>query len=299
MGRKRKAGSIPSPLVASLPAVARPESSAGRRKKKSSRAGGRRCARREHGPTAPPQTAQRTTPTAPTGSSLPPVAQPGLTSASSPLDDAIQALLSPPPPLQAPASTGQAGEDSTSNGARASSMYEDEPGKSHGDAAELGLTPSNVIGLLPASGWRLGSCWGAECGCVAFKPLARPSPPPAAAGLTPGCACGHRSGAHELVDANDDAEDASLPPNRRRQRPQYRYYPGDGDSSVGAVAAAHDTGVRLRRLFAAVRNARAVGDCGLFEDSEGVRGWGSGWFLSRCVRDNGTVMSDVVSLQHD
>ena len=171
MGRKRKAGSIPSPLVASLPAVARPESSAGRRKKKSSRAGGRRCARREHGPTAPPQTAQRTTPTAPTGSSLPPVAQPGPTSASCPLDGAIQALLSPPPPLQAPASTGQAGEDSTSNGARASSMYEDEPGKSHGDAAELGLTPSNVIGLLPASGWRLGSCWGAECGCVAFKPL--------------------------------------------------------------------------------------------------------------------------------
>ena len=279
MGRKRKAGSIPSPLVPSLPAVARPESSAGRKKKKNSRL---------------PQTAQRTTPTAPARSSLPPVAQPGPTSAGGPLDDAIQALLSPPSPPKAPAQ--QADEDNSSNGPKASIMFKDDPGKAHGDAAELGLTPSDVIGLLPASGWRLGSCWGAECGCVAFKPLSSSSPLPAA-GLTPGCSCGHRSGAHELVDANDDAEDASTPPRRHRERQQYRYYPGDGDRSVGeAVAAAHETGVRLRRLFSAIRNARAVGDCGLFEDSEGVRGWGSGWFLSRCVRDDDAHMLCVFSL---
>eukprot|EP00752_Nemacystus_decipiens_P016486 g14737.t1 len=148
-------------------------------------------------------------------------------------------------------------------------MFEDEPGKSHGDSAELGLTPGNVVGLLPACGWRLGSCWEPECDCLAFE---------AAAGQTPGCTCGHRSGAHELVDANDVAEETPLRPTR------YRHYPGGEDSSSVDAAAADETGARLRRLFSAIRNARAVGDCGLFEDSEGVGGWGSGWFLSRLAR---------------
>lgn len=298
MGRKRKAGSIPSPLVPSLLAVARPESSAERRTKKNARGGGQRYPR-QHRVAAPPQSAERPTPTAPTSTSPPPLPQPGPTCASGPLDGAIQALLSPPTPPKAPAPLQQPAEESTSNGAPASSMLEDEPGKSRGRtaaaSAELGLTPSDVIGLLPASGWRLGSCWGPECGCLAFKPAA--PPPLSDAGLATVCACGHRSGAHELVDANDDAEEAPVPPNRHQERQQYRYYPGDGDSSAGTAAAANETEVRLRRLFSAIRNARAVGDCGLFEDSEGVRGWGSGWFLSRCVRNSGRLY--VVSLRHD
>lgn len=250
---------------------------------------------------APPQTAEKTTPTAPTSSPLPPVTQPGSTSASGPLDDAIQALLSPPTPPKASVPAPPAGKaGSTSNGPAASSMFEHEPETSLGDSAELGFTPSHVVGLLPASGWKLGSCWGPECGCLAFKSAApSPSPLRRAAGLTPVCACGHGSCAHELIDANDDAEEASLPPVRHQQRQQYRYYPGDGDSSsVGAVAAASETAVRLRRLFSAIRNARAVGDSGLFEDSEGVRGWGSGWFLSRCV-SNSFALRTRPLFQHD
>lgn len=285
MGRKRKAGSVPSPLVPSLPAVARPESSAGRReKKKKKRGGGRRCQGEHKHRVTGPATAERATPTAPTRTSPSPSTKPCPTSAPSPLDGAIRALLSPPTPPEAPAPAYQDGTTP------AQGRFEDEPGKSPGgtvNGAELGLTPSDVIGLLPASGWRLGSCWGSECGCSAFRPASSLSPLPAA-GVTPGCACGHRSCAHELVDANDDAEEVALPPNR-----QYRYYPGDGDSSrAGAPAApaANETAARLRRLFSSIRNARAVGECALFEDSEGVRGWGSGWFLSRCARSNGRVM---------
>lgn len=293
MGRKRKAGSIPSPLVPSLPTVARPESSAGRRKTKKARGGGGGgggCPKEHRHPGG--ETAERTTPTAPTGSSRPPIPRSGPAGISSPPDDAIRALLSPPTSPEAPASSAQhegdrsASASSRSNNAAqppASSVFEGKPGESHdGNPTddEPGLTPSGAIGLLRASGWRLGSCWGAECGCSEFKPTV------SAIGttLTLACACGHRSCAHELVDANDDAGEVPLPlqPNRHQQRWQYRYYPGDGDTS-SAAAAALETGVRLRRLFSAIRNARAVGDCGLFEDSEGVRGWGSGWFLSRCV----------------
>lgn len=111
------------------------------------------------------------------------------------------------------------------------------------------MNPSQVISqLLPVGGWRLGVCWGSGCNCAAFEAPERR----AAAGAV--CCCGHRAVAHELVDAKD--------------RGLF--------SKVLDVAA-----VRLRALFAAIRNARAVGDCGLFEDSEGVRGWGAGWFLSR------------------
>lgn len=106
------------------------------------------------------------------------------------------------------------------------------------------MKPSQVIAqLLPVGGWRLDACWGSGCNCAAFQ---------AAAGTV--CCCGHRAVAHELVDAKD----------------------GGPSSNAEEVAA-----VRLRALFAAIRNARAVGDCGLFEDSEGVGGWGAGWFLSR------------------
>ncbi|CAM9985385.1 unnamed protein product [Discosporangium mesarthrocarpum] len=65
------------------------------------------------------------------------------------------------------------------------------------------------------------------------------------------CGCGHRSVAHELQDR------------------------GPARSELAG----------LRRLFAAVRNMRAVGDCGLFEDSEGICTWGAGWFLSRIARE--------------
>lgn len=111
------------------------------------------------------------------------------------------------------------------------------------------MNPSQVIAqLLPVGGWRLGACWGAGCNCAAFEA----AEPRAATGTV--CSCEHRAVAHELVDAKDKGP----------------------LSKVEEVAA-----VGLRALFTAIRNARAVGDCGLFEDSEGVRGWGAGWFLSR------------------
>lgn len=83
--------------------------------------------------------------------------------------------------------------------------------------------------------------------------------------------CGHRSVAHELVDTEEEQQQALSS--------RYRYSSGGSHATAGATAK--ETGVRLRRFFSAIRNARAVGHCDLFEDSEGVRGWGADWFLSR------------------
>ena len=97
--------------------------------------------------------------------------------------------------------------------------------------------------------------------------------------------CGHRSVAHELVDAEEEEEQQQQQQQQRQQQQQkalysrYRYSSGGSHAAPGATAK--ETGVRLRRFFSAIRNARAVGHCDLFEDSEGVKGWGAGWFLSR------------------
>lgn len=135
-------------------------------------------------------------------------------------------------------------------------------------AADGGMSASEVLAkILPLSGWRLGDCWGRDCPCAAFIP--RPAIASKGAAV---CSCGHRSVAHELVDAREEV----VPGGRSR----YRWYGGNfGAEKAGA--SAEDLGAGMRRLFSAIRNARAVGDCGLFEDSEGLRGWGAGWFLSR------------------
>ncbi|CAB1101529.1 unnamed protein product [Ectocarpus sp. CCAP 1310/34] len=80
-----------------------------------------------------------------------------------------------------------------------------------------------------------------------------------------------------------------------QQQQQYRGYRGD----AAGAATAHEVGVRLRRLFSAVRNARAVGDCGLFEDSEGLGGWGAGWFLSRFINQARQAMAALGGALHD
>lgn len=157
-------------------------------------------------------------------------------------------------------------------------------------SASGGMTPSEVVAqLLDLGGWRLESCLGSDCSCTAFqsplthttralKPGTR-----AAAGASKGsvCLCGHRSVAHELVDAR--TKEASK--SNWISSPPYRYYQSVRGERVGGGggggATVEGVAVTLRRLFAAIRNARAVGDCGLFEDSEGMRGWGVGWFLSR------------------
>lgn len=120
------------------------------------------------------------------------------------------------------------------------------------------MTQSEAVAqLLPAQGWRLGSCWGPGCHCTLFRS--------GNGATTSTCLCGHHPEAHELVDA--DAEEGKSSCGRGS-----RHSNAAGDTARLAVG--------LRRLFTAIRNARAIGDSGLFEDSEGVRGWGVGWFLS-------------------
>lgn len=131
------------------------------------------------------------------------------------------------------------------------------------------MTPSEVLAeLVPLAGWRLASCWSTACNCNRFMTNCGD---PAAGGL---CACGHSSSAHELVDAYEDGGGDS---------PTIHQYVGGGQNGAkvngGRLLGGGAGG--LRRLFAAIRNARAVGACGLFEDSEGICGWGTGWFLSR------------------
>lgn len=82
--------------------------------------------------------------------------------------------------------------------------------------------------------------------------------------------------AHELVDAEDGQRLYTM----EGGLPLRRYEWGNvdaGERSAEAMTVARG----LRRLFSAIRNARALGDCGVFEDSDGVSGWGTGWFLSR------------------
>ncbi|CAM9696471.1 unnamed protein product [Scytosiphon promiscuus] len=302
MGRKRKAGSIPAPLRPTLLAAALSAGSkkrAGKTRPIESRKNGasskapkgkRRRELMAANPGATPLPDKRT-PTAPTGSSGPPFDPSTTSGASAPLLGARKALSSPPrpppskhvSPVENPAGTAPVPREAVG-----------------APVARQGTTPSDVTGdLLRASGWTLGSCWGQGCGCSGYKrappPPSRPSPiesdhttqaaAAAAAATTPGftvCACGHRSCAHELVDSDACSEGMHDREQQRQPQQQYRYYLGEG-AGAGAAAAA-EVAVRLRRLFSAIRNARAVGDCGLFEDSQGVGGWGAGWFLSRLAR---------------
>lgn len=145
--------------------------------------------------------------------------------------------------------------------------------------ADGSMSPSEVVEQL-LEGWRAGSCWGLDCKCATFTPPQSTAAAGAGGGKGCGggmtCSCGHSYMAHELIDSNAE----ELRGGRRESlSQQYRFYRGAGDAEAGATSA--ELGVSLRRLFTAIRNARAVGDCGLFEDSKGVGGWGAGWFLSR------------------
>lgn len=135
------------------------------------------------------------------------------------------------------------------------------------------MTPSEVLRqLVPLGGWQLTSCWSATCNCTMFTTTGGA---PGAA-LTGICSCGHLSVAHELVDAQE--EDAGKSPQFRRS------IDGRQKKRQAERAQVMSRGGGLRRLFADIRNARAVGASSLFEDSEGVCGWGTGWFLSMHAR---------------
>lgn len=334
MGRKRKVGSIPCPLLPSFSGHARPITpSAG------STTPAKKGSHTDQSPSTYKQSRKRArqqqerlaaSTTAPTNASpsLSSSVAPLVSSAPPPFSSAVQPLLSPPLLPNNASSDHDATEKrisqtqpSTTNGSRSGSTAKAEatqqvsprattqaepqatprpipPAKPKATpkatprAAPPGMTPSAVLAqLLPATGWRLGSCWGSDCHCSAFRP-----PPSNTTAATVAKAetttapllcssCGHRSVAHELVDWGE-AQHQHHHQQRQHQAlsSHYRYSSGGSHAAAGATAQA--TGVRLRRLFSAIRNARAVGHCDLFEDSEGVRSWGAGWFLSR-LEDSG------------
>ncbi|CAN0344985.1 unnamed protein product, partial [Ectocarpus sp. 12 AP-2014] len=233
MGRKRKAGSLPSPLASSFPAVVNPRISSpdGTRPPKKSDVRSRSSSNRpcHKRPSTSGDTdirdrrPHRPTPTAPTGSSLPRDASARSSRAVQSLRGASKAPSSPPssPQRSAP-------EHVTAVGAQAAVLVE-RSAAAQPPEAQSGTTPGEVIGhLLHASGWQLGSCWGQGCGCVRFKPST----------TTPNmCSCGHRSCAHELVDARETDRE-----QQGQQQQQCRGYRGDG----AGAATAHEVGVRLR-----------------------------------------------------
>lgn len=302
MGRKRKAGAVPRPLLPSFSGHARPITPSARSTAPAKMAAqhtdptastNKKTRKRAIPEKAAPPLATR----APTSPSLPPGITPLDSSTPLPFYCAVQPLLSPPLLPKSPESDHDAAEHRTSQIQKttAEAVQHAIPratpqatpqttqratpqakSKSTPQPAVPGLTPSDVLAqVLPATGWRLGSCWGSDCHCAAF----RPPTDTAAAATAPETdpllcsSCEHRSVAHEVVDAEEkEAQQQAL-------SSRYRYSNGGGHAAAGATAK--ETALRLRRFFSAIRNARAVGHCDLFEDSEGVRGWGAGWFLSR------------------
>lgn len=144
------------------------------------------------------------------------------------------------------------------------------------------MTPAQVLkDVVSRSGWRLGACLGGDrCSCKIFNMAA----PRAFRTLEVGemralCSCGHSRSAHELTDVQAQSSGVSANPSLR---PMMGDAPmSDRGNLTASTPAASTEARRLRRLFCSIRNARALGDCGLFEDSEGVSSWGAGWFLTR------------------
>lgn len=319
MGRKRKVGSVPCPLLPSFSGYTRPLTPSAVRtssaKKGSQHTDPSPSTYKKSRKRARQQERLATATTAPASTSLAPAVVAPLVSSvvPPPLYSAVQPVLSPPLLPNNVASDHDAAEKRTSQTQPTTSTPAEEATqqvmspqatplattprgtpqakpKATPQAPSPGMTSSAVLAqLLPATGWRLGSCWGSNCHCAAFRP---PPSDTAAAAVAAAeksttapllcSSCGHRSVAHELVDSGEDQHRHH---HQQRQQQQalsshYRYSSG-GSHAAAAGATAQETGVRLRRLFSAIRNARAVGHCDLYEDSEGVRGWGAGWFLSR------------------
>lgn len=294
MGRKRRVGAIPSPLVPSLsrssPAAHRsPERPKAVRHDRSSRCGGRgkgnntnnseailekepRSKNRERGE------AREASPAMLVGVSREvsaggiestcgaPITTPAVLEIDHPVATSMRKKATTPTRLSRMISSG-----SQLSEIAASSNVSPTP------IGKCVMTPSDVLDyFMPRSGWKLRSCWGPNCHCTVFDTSTTTATATsmlensASAML---CSCGHRSVAHELVDE-------SMKHSSRPGSP----WVGDGFvlKSDGARISGSIEAARLRKLFSAIRNARAIGDCGLFEDSEGINSWGAGWFLSRC-----------------
>lgn len=178
--------------------------------------------------------------------------------------------LAPTPPAASPYSPSVSSRPKT--GLRSSRPSPERTGM---------MTPAGVLrNALPLGGWRLGSCWGPNCSCEEFDatPTAQSAGSEHTVSMT-SCSCGHHAVAHELVDSGE--EDSGGGPPRVRYSWVASDRPGPGGRGTGAPAAGRSEARILRRLFVAIRNARAIGDSGVFEDSEGICGWGAGWFLTR------------------